>query len=1151
MQLYGRNEAIKLVHEFSVRDGSAPRPAPVLIMVGHRGSGKSSLLDLLAHYLNQNVPYGRVDFRSAGDRSVAEVLGLLVQGLNTHCAAYGRIVFPRFIVGNIVQQATINHTNPASARAQIKNLLAQHQRVDALQGSIATMVRAFSPGIDGAALTRAIDLLIKSVTRWRIGGRVILGKGATWYAHQDRGLSCDYLDVLRLLNHQAKGNDTDRKKADDLLLRAFLADLRADHDRWFRRRRDVNCVILLDDVDEPSGRGFLDALREIHGTENGREIGHITVVATSRGPFVEPYASPGEAFPTTDRASVNDHLRRRLWCYPVRIPDLTVDQVRAMVEEKGLRDREKVARAVYRFTKGHAGATFEVVSAIKEAQDSAHEAGRARPRAPVTLPQVLKVRRPGGPPGRTVAERLGDMFLDGLPAQVRDDLITCAAARDHGEAGELVGRGGPIGDDAARVLGETTIWLPGSTTDAPTMHPVLRRLLLDRLAGRPPRAANGWTTVHKLLRRRAEEAKDEAGELYHTLALGETKEREMQEVADELTRRLRDPAVSAASWLALLDQVATAPHRDLFTQASADHANELARRVTHADSLTQAVARLLAAQWVANEPLADGDRSALLACIDAAFTTVAIECPKTGAMYRAKGAFLRRVTGGEGRLGHGDGGTNPWSPPRSRRKQIAAALVVLLAGASMGVGWGLMAWSDSRCAPGIRKVTVHVGGGRTRVECVGVTDSFPFEPRLRHIVDALARENAYATEGGPGGYVTIAFAGPLTNPDPRVVHQLEGAVAGQHRSNREALVGNRPRIRLVLANMDSTEGHWREVADELAAMVDGPDRLVAVAGLGLSQVETKSAAERLRQAELPMVVDIVTSEEIDKTVVHGLARVNPTTEEEMAVLGRYVREKGRLRSAMMVSYSQGNDLYAKSLVAMLGRHFRDLWERGGRINNPFGEDPDNEFRVIVGNLCSENAPDTILYAGRGKDLPRFLAYLGNRHCHPKRITVLTGSDAVRLLTDHQENAEGVAALRSSHNPVSLVYVPLAEPSVLRDGARNPAAPQYLKFERSFRDLGFAPADLSTGWAIMAHDAVLTAAHAIRRAAPGGGPPSPAAVRNQLYLISSAANSVPGASGQIRIDSTTGNRTSQLLPVLRLRPGEEPDLLGLYHTGAGR
>jgi hypothetical protein len=158
---------------------------------------------------------------------------------------------------------------------------------------------------------------------------------------------------------------------------------------------------------------------------------------------------------------------------------------------------------------------------------------------------------------------------------------------------------------------------------------------------------------------------------------------------------------------------------------------------------------------------------------------------------------------------------------------------------------------------------------------------------------------------------------------------------------------------------------------------------------------------------------------------------------------------------------------------------------------------------------------------------------------------VTGSDTVRLILNDPENRQAVVALGARRNPISLIYTPLAEPSVLRDATKNPQAGQYEKFQQSFRNLGFEPEHLRTGWATMSHDALLTAAKAIRLAAPVQGLPAPAKVRDSLYLLSSPTNSVPGASGQLRIDPDTGNRAVVTLPVLRLRPGGEPEFLGLY------
>ncbi|MEV5329670.1 hypothetical protein WBK31_12480 [Nonomuraea sp. N2-4H] len=487
---------------------------------------------------------------------------------------------------------------------------------------------------------------------------------------------------------------------------------------------------------------------------------------------------------------------------------------------------------------------------------------------------------------------------------------------------------------------------------------------------------------------------------------------------------------------------------------------------------------------------------------------------------------------------------NPWPrPPRRRWGWIVAGVcaVVLLAYGGFQVVDHL-----SRCAPGVARVTVAAAG---REECVGISDSYAFEPRFQHVVNALITENEFATAGGEGTYVTVAFAAGLTNPDGRVVAELEGAVAGLRRANRENLVGSRPLIKMVLANMDSEQTHWQEVTDDLLEMVDGPDRLRAVVGLGLSSDEAVNGMRRLSEAELPMIADVMTADDITKKQANGFARVNPTVGEELAAVAQYVRtteeRTAEQRSAMMVTYSEENDRYAAALSNAFKTRFGEHWKRSGRVSNPFSRDPGINFDLIVGSLCDDDSPDLILYGGRGKDLPAFIQYLSQRKCHDDEVTIVTGSDAARLLTDSPENKPAVDALYSQEKPISLIYSPLAEPAVLRGGAGQPAEPQLVKLEQTFRDVGFDPRHLRTGWAIMAHDAVLVAARAIRLAALSNPIPPPRKVRDHIYLMSPKVNGVQGASGLIEIDPETGNRRIERLPVLRLLPRGEPEILGLY------
>ncbi|WP_234336244.1 hypothetical protein [Streptomyces sp. NRRL S-1022] len=107
------------------------------------------------------------------------------------------------------------------------------------------------------------------------------------------------------------------------------------------------------------------------------------------------------------------------------------------------------------------------------------------------------------------------------------------------------------------------------------------------------------------------------------------------------------------------------------------------------------------------------------------------------------------------------------------------------------------------------------------------------------------------------------------------------------------------------------------------------------------------------------------------------------------------------------------------------------------------------------------------------------------------------------------------------------------------GPDNPDRGLYNAFVKDFvaphHDQQF-PAQLLTSsyWAIVAHDAVLTAATALHNAAAhGDGPtnlPNRYAVRNELYALRNDA--VAGASGHFGIDAN-GNRTRTVTTVHRL------------------
>ncbi|WP_234336245.1 hypothetical protein [Streptomyces sp. NRRL S-1022] len=195
-------------------------------------------------------------------------------------------------------------------------------------------------------------------------------------------------------------------------------------------------------------------------------------------------------------------------------------------------------------------------------------------------------------------------------------------------------------------------------------------------------------------------------------------------------------------------------------------------------------------------------------------------------------------------------------------------------------------------------------------ECTGVTDgsdgSAVFGDDLKPVMEAIAAENSDVTDGGD--YVTFAFLTPLSSTDANAltvgqyVAELEGAYTAVEEENKK---DSRPKIRLLVASMGSSELAWKTAVDKLKARKDA-EHLVAVAGLGLSQQETVDATRELSKAGLPMVGDLITADGFDATgavdgkgPINGLARVALSNTDQLTAISKTLGS-GR-RTAALIS----------------------------------------------------------------------------------------------------------------------------------------------------------------------------------------------------------------------------------------------------------
>lgn len=594
------------------------RETPILIFEGPCGSGKTALLDCLEDSLEHRVPYARVDFAAIGDVAVYEVLAALAFELNRQCGDYGRLGFPRFVVGRAVMEATdLDLSNRVRARAQVKSLLEEYRNVAALRALIQRVAPPLQTilGVpQQIPVTNFAGLILDGLlASGRRGRKVVLGAGQDWYGNQDLGLGGDPLDELVRLNARFRAYDIDgnRGMVDGLLLAAFLADLRDDFENGRAAKRPFSAVVLLDNADTPGGQHFLVELaRSRQARAAGDAAVPLVFVATSRGLLTAHVARAARPYARPETAGYAEHLDRgpeARWWYPIVLRNLDESEVATMVTALGLQgapDR-RIAAMVYQFTGGHPGSTRRLLEAIAR-----------QPEGPYDVCALLDRTDDDG----TVGERLlHDLLADRTRRQL-DKLVIAAAARDQDESDRLMAYRGLLSPADAASVYTPDLWGGGDPPEPAVLQPVLRRLLMRRLARSEGLA--DWATVHGRLRVAAQTDKDEAGELYHALALGEI---------PLVTRRLADrlTALDGDAWLTLLDAVVAAPRATSCQDDPADEAQVLAGWAdAEKDVVVQSLAPLVTGLWLVTDPLTGAHRRDLHLDIAAGYDAITRFSPR-------------------------------------------------------------------------------------------------------------------------------------------------------------------------------------------------------------------------------------------------------------------------------------------------------------------------------------------------------------------------------------------------------------------------------------------------------------------------------------------------------------------------------------------
>jgi len=656
-------------------DGLHSLRTPVLLFTGVRGSGKTELLTGLRGLLGMNFPHAYLDGEWSF-HSTRDMLALLAFELNQH-GGYGKLAFPRLLTGEIAIRPDIAPLDRDHARMQMAAALADHRKVKGvLESSVRAILRgAITPVLAngqaaGAGGNYHAEELLGPFADKRRGRVDLLGRGLEWWGHQDRGLGNDPIDELinlrmdaerarapRRADDAGRWNETadSRRSVARRLWAAFLADLR---DNFSDRRNAINwtrnCVLLLDNADTPAARVFLEGLVSVRKDRERDEPDSLTVVATSRGSLASRLI-PADltALDEASRAHYRTRTGAGAWWYPILLPSLGWSQTSTMVDALRLpgADAEAATAAVHGFTRGHPAATSTLLAAI---------VANPGPSAEVNPSALLASKDLAGDAEyeRTVEDALLDGLLapspmgDQAPA---DDLATCAAARHKEIALRLATDSSlleQLPGEAASIFG-SEYWPADPASGRAVLHPLLRRLLLRRLADREANARASWARVHLWLRRRALRDGHVDTALYHTLALAGTNQDELtellaREVVDgtgEKATRLGQPAdesgarekpgapgnapprreadplefqaplehvarqlagclkSDAITWLRRVEGIASSPTRLDLTRKPRDQAVMLTRWVDKREEPLAPVARYVVYCWLGADPL--------------------------------------------------------------------------------------------------------------------------------------------------------------------------------------------------------------------------------------------------------------------------------------------------------------------------------------------------------------------------------------------------------------------------------------------------------------------------------------------------------------------------------------------------------------------
>lgn len=471
-------------------------------------------------------------------------------------------------------------------------------------------------------------------------------------------------------------------------------------------------------------------------------------------------------------------------------------------------------------------------------------------------------------------------------------------------------------------------------------------------------------------------------------------------------------------------------------------------------------------------------------------------------------------------------------PKRQLRLWVRIAVVAIPLAFVGYLAWAFILVPYIWCGEGVKRV-----GG----QCIGVTDGqVLLSEDLADVLGKIRDENEAIARSGQGA-VSVAHLVPLPAPSSsdelKVVlrHELEGAYIAQWQANHTKTLGDKPMIRLLVANYGDGSSEVKRVVPALLDKVTGPERLIAAVVTGRTLKGTLDAIDDLRRGGIPVISSRLTGDSLTNldqnelaAVRGGLARVAPTnSDQSVAAAARIKQEASR---AVLVQDTKPGDPYLTTLGEAFRRGFEDqthrVLEPVETYNSALGGAA-NTMPGLLRSICLQR-PDVVFFAGRTPELSAFVQALPGRPClREVPIKIVAGADAVEFAT---EIARGKPELRNGLNAnASVSYTTQAHSGSwsFLEGFSPESVRRFDSCEGCYKNF-FPGESLNDGAAIIGYDAIITTVTAIRAGQVINDRPE---LVSQQFNRMHGIEAVGGASGWISLrDGAVVNKAVAILEV---------------------